>query len=103
MPKAVALIYVGAEWEKASTNVKRLCEAVSKETGVTLEVKEEDYDFLMQHGQKDEFGGINIPQVFVKYEDGSIKHVMDRIPLTNEGKSDNEGAARTLKAALSAG
>ncbi len=53
MPKAVALIYVGAEWEKASTNVKRLCEAVSKETGVTLEVKEEDYDFLMQHGQKD--------------------------------------------------
>ncbi len=102
MPKAVALIYVGAEWEKASTNVKRLCEAVSKDLGVTFEVKEEDYDFLMQHGEKDEFGGVNIPQIFVKYEDGSIKHVMDRIPLTSEGKSDNEGATRTLKAALGA-
>ncbi len=100
MPKAVALIYVGADWEKASTNVKRLCETVSKETGVLFEAKEEDYDFLLQYGQKDEFGGVNIPQVFVKYDDGSIKHVMDRIPLTNEGKSDNEGALATLKAAL---
>ncbi len=102
MAKAVALIYVGAEWEKASTNVKRLCESVAKEVGVTFEAKEEDYDFLLQHGEKDEFGGVNIPQVFVKYDDGSVKHVMDRIPLTNEGKSDNEGAARTLKAALTA-
>ncbi len=100
MPKVLALIYVGAEWEKASTNVKRLCEAVAKETGVIFEVREEDYNFLMDHGQKDEFGGVNIPQVFVKYEDGSFKHVMDRIPLTDEGKSDNEGATKTLKAAI---
>lgn len=100
MSKPAGLIMVGAEWEKASGQVKRVCEQVSQETNSPFEYREEDWNFLMDHGERDEFGGVNIPQVFVKYDDGKIRHVMSRLPLTDQGRTDSQAGAKQLREAL---
>lgn len=90
------IVVVTADWEKLSGLVKKACEEAAKELGVEVKELKEDWDYLVQHGVKDEYGGIDIPQVFLEFEDGSVKHVLTRIPLNEDGKPDVEGAVRTI-------
>lgn len=94
--KVEAIIVVTADWEKGSQYAVQVCEAVSKAANVPLEVKKEDYDLLTSKGEKDEFGGVDIPQIFLRLEGGEIKHVMTRIPLNEKGMPDIEKAIRSL-------
>ncbi len=100
MAKPEAIIMVIADWEKASNYVKEVCKKVAKEMGIKLEEKKEDYDFLCEYGVKNEYGGIDIPQVFIRYDNGEIKYVMSRVPLTPQGQPDLEKAEKILKEAL---
>ncbi|MEN3053452.1 MAG: hypothetical protein ABC606_06515 [Candidatus Methanosuratincola petrocarbonis] len=98
--KVESIILVTADWEKAGQYAMRVCDAVSKAQNVPLEVKKEDYDFLIAHGVKDEFGGIDIPQVFLKLEDGTVKYVMSRIPDKSDGMPDIEKGIQLLTDAI---
>lgn len=60
----------------------------------------EDYIFLMKHGEKDELGGADIPQIFVEFDDGSIKHVLTRVPVAGT-EPDFEEARKRILTALS--
>ncbi|MEN3051551.1 MAG: hypothetical protein ABC596_07085 [Candidatus Methanosuratincola petrocarbonis] len=100
--KVESIILVTADWEKAGQYAMKVCEAVSKAQNVPLEVKKEDYDFLIAHGVKDEFGGIDIPQVFLKLEDGTVKYVMSRIPDKSDGMPDIEKGIQLLTEAMKA-
>ncbi|MDI9608978.1 MAG: hypothetical protein QFX34_01705 [Candidatus Verstraetearchaeota archaeon] len=100
--KVESIILVTADWEKAGQYAMKVCEAVSKAQNVPLEVKKEDYDFLIAHGVKDEFGGIDIPQVFLKLEDGTVKYVMSRIPDRSDGMPDIEKGIQLLTDAIKA-
>ncbi|MEJ5293507.1 MAG: hypothetical protein WHS82_07935 [Candidatus Methanosuratincola sp.] len=100
--KVESIILVTADWEKAGQYAMRVCDAVSKAQNVPLEVKKEDYDFLIAHGVKDEFGGIDIPQVFLKLEDGTVKYVMSRIPDKSDGMPDIEKGIQLLTDAIKA-
>ncbi len=100
MAKPISIIMVIADWEKASSYVKEVCRKVAEEVGIELEERKEDYDFLCEHGVRNEYGGIDIPQVFIKYDNGEIKYVMSRVPLTSDGKPDLEAAEKMLREAL---
>ncbi|RLF17705.1 MAG: hypothetical protein DRN06_03410 [Thermoprotei archaeon] len=103
MTKALKIILVSADWEKTSSLARKACQEASKEMGIELEERKEDWDFLTQHGVKDEYGGVDIPQVFVELEGGIIKHVLTRIPLTPDGKPDVEAAVKTIVEAVREG
>ena len=99
--KAEAIIVVTADWEKAGQYALKVCDAVSKVQNIPLEVKKEDYDFLIANGEKDEFGGVDMPQVFLKLEGGAIKHIMTRVPIQNNGMPDIEQGIKKLTDAIS--
>jgi len=98
---AKKIIAVIAEWEASSKYVKKIVEEISKEKKLELEIKEEDWEFLVNYGVKDEFGGVEVPQVFVQNDNGNIKFVMGRVPLDEEGKPDLNKAKEILLQAIS--
>jgi len=98
--KVEAIIAVTADWERGSQYAVQVSEAVSKATNVPLEVRKEDYDLLISKGEKDEFGGVDIPQIFLKLEGGEIKHIMTRIPINEKGMPDIEKGIRILSEAI---
>ena len=57
-----------------------LAESLSKEYGVELEVKKEDYLFAISYGDKDDIGMAWLPQLFAELEDGRILLVMSQYP-----------------------
>lgn len=91
-----SIIVVVADWEERSKYAIQVCEGVSRLKNIPIEVKKEDYDFLVTYGEKDEFGGVEIPQVFIKLKDGSIKHAMTRIPDNEKGMPDIEMGIKQL-------
>jgi len=100
MAKVKKLILVTADWAPLGGKVKKIVERIAREKGVELEERVEDWVFLKEHGEKDELGGADVPQVFVEREDGTIEHVMTKLPLDERGKPDEEKAARIVEEAL---
>lgn len=98
--KVEQIIVVTADWEKGSQYSLKVAEAVSAATKIPLEVKKEDYDLLIAHGEKDEFGGVDMPQTFLKLEGGVLKHVMTRIPANERGMPDIEKGIKVLSEAI---
>lgn len=98
--KVEQIIVVAADWEKGSQYAIKTAEAVSMATKVPFEIKKEDYDLLISYGEKDEFGGVDIPQTFLKFEGGAIKHVMTRIPSNEKGMPDMEKGIKILSEAI---
>lgn len=96
MARPIRIILVSADWEEASQLARRACEEASKLTGLELVERKEDWDFLTEHGAKDEYGGVDIPQVFLEYEDGRVVHVMTRVPLSQDGSPDVDAAVRAI-------
>ncbi|MCD6154705.1 MAG: hypothetical protein J7J22_02880 [Candidatus Verstraetearchaeota archaeon] len=96
MKKPEKIIIVIADWEEASKYVIKACKELAEEKGIEVEERKEDYEFLSKYGVKNEFGGLDIPQVFIKYVDGKIEYVMSRVPLNERGKPDIEEAKKTI-------
>ena len=96
MARPIRIILVSADWEEASQLARRACEEASKLTGLELVERKEDWDFLTEHGAKDEYGGVDIPQVFLEYEDGRVVHLMTRVPLGRDGSPDIDAAIKTI-------
>jgi len=94
------IILVTAEYDPLRGKIRRVLREISEEKGIEIEEREEDWDFLIKYGERDEIGGFNIPQVFVQYDDGSVKHVLTRIPLSEEGKLDLKRAKEIILRAL---
>ena len=97
-PKKV--IVATASYDPLRKRILKIVRKIVNETGLELEIKEEDWVFLTKYGEKDELGGASIPQVFIEYEDGTIKHVLTRIPLNERGKPDNEAAEEIIRNAI---
>ncbi|MCR6691166.1 MAG: hypothetical protein MRT15_02120 [archaeon YNP-LCB-003-016] len=96
---AKKIIVVSASWEEASKYVKKAVSELAKERGFEVEFKEEDYEFLDKYGVKNEYGGIDIPQVFIQDEEG-VKYVMSRVPLNERGQPDVNAAKKIILEAM---
>lgn len=97
MTKPKKLIAVIAPWEIAGKYVKEAAIKAAEMLGIDYEEREEDWDFLVEHGEKDEYGGVEIPQLFVEYEDGKIKHIFNHVPLNDKGKPDIRRAIEMIR------
>jgi len=95
LAKAKKIIIVGASWAPFYSKLKKICKEIAEEKGLEFEEKIEDYMFLMKYGEKDELGGADIPQVFVEFDDGTIKHVLTKVPVAGS-TPDFEAAKKAI-------
>ncbi len=101
MPKK--LIFVTTDWAPFSSKLAQICEEEARKAGVPFEVRKDDWVFLARHGEVDELGGADVPQVFVEVEEGRVVHVLTRVPLDSAGRPDFEEARRRIAEALQKG
>lgn len=93
------LLLITTDWAPFSDKLAQICEEEAAKAGVAFEVRKDDWVFLTRHGEVDELGGADVPQVFVE-SGGRVTHVLTRIPLDDRGKPDFEAARRKIVEAL---
>ena len=101
MKKIKKIIVVTAQWDPLSSRVLKIASKIAEKYGLDIDKKEEDWIFLKKYGEKDELGGADIPQVFIELEDGSIIHVLTKLPLTEEGKTKKKKAEKIIEEKIS--
>jgi len=79
-----------------------IAKEIASKLGVELEIREEDYVFLSEHGEKDEFGMAWLPQLFIDIE-GRIRPILTKLPINEKTLSIDVEKAKnqiieTLKA-----
>ena len=84
------LILVTSPNHPLDKHFRKISERTSKELGIELEVRIEDYVFLVNHGDVDEFGMTWLPQLLAEDEDGNIIKVLTKPNLTSDGRLDEE-------------
>ncbi|MGC8600989.1 MAG: hypothetical protein ACP5GO_01320 [Thermoprotei archaeon] len=85
-PKAIIL--VTADWDLLKSYAKKICQTAAAQLNIEYKELNEDWDFLTNYGEKDEFGGVEIPQAFIETVDGKFVHVMTKVPLNEKGMPD---------------
>lgn len=70
-----------------------LAESLAREYGVELEVKEEDYIFAMEYGDKDDIGMTWLPQLFAVLDDGTVKLILSQYPFDPKTTNPDPGMA----------
>ena len=73
----------------------KLAKEVADKLGVELEVKYEDYLFLIEHGDTDEYGMAWVPQIVAEFEDGTYA-VLSQLPLNESLQPDPEKAVEIM-------
>ncbi|UNQ74251.1 hypothetical protein [Infirmifilum sp. NZ] len=100
MGKPVKIVFVGASWASFNDKLKKICQEIAASRGLEFEEREEDYVFLTKYGEKDELGGADIPQVFVVYDDGQVRHILTKVPVIGT-QPDFEAARKKIEEAVS--
>ncbi|MFP3219850.1 MAG: hypothetical protein RXR41_01655 [Candidatus Marsarchaeota archaeon] len=95
-----SVILVTADWDAVKTYAKKICQNAAAQLGADYKELNEDWNFLTNYGEKDEFGGVEIPQAFIETQDGKFIHVMTKVPLNDRGSPDlQKGVELFLEAA----
>lgn len=90
MPRVKKLILVTAEHHPTHRLFKQVAAELGRELGVEVEERIEDYVFLIQHGETDEFGMAWVPQLLAELDTGEVKPVLTKMPFNERLKSDPE-------------
>lgn len=94
--KVSKVVIVTAEHHPYHKLWLRLAEKLSNILKTPLDVKIEDYVYLVEHGEKDEFGMSWLPQILVELDDNSVHWVLSRLPLNERLQPDEEAAIREM-------
>lgn len=95
MGKLSRLILVTADHHPLHKYFKELAEELSKKYGVPLEVRTEDYLFLIEHGDTDEYGMAWVPQLLAELDSGEIVKVLTKPVLDSAGNISRENDINT--------
>ncbi|BCU67427.1 hypothetical protein HS7_08640 [Sulfolobales archaeon HS-7] len=76
--EAKRLILVSSTSHPLDKVFEEIADEISQERGIKKERKEEDYSFLSDYGEKDEYNMPWLPQLLVEFDDGSIKPILTR-------------------------
>ncbi|BCU71325.1 hypothetical protein [Stygiolobus caldivivus] len=88
--KAKKLILVTSESHPSHKAFVKVTEDLSTQLNLEKEIKIEDYTFLTDYGEKDEFGMPFLPQLFVQTDDGKIVPVLTQMPFNQKFQPDPE-------------
>lgn len=94
MTKLSKLILVTADHHPLHKYFKEIAEELSKKYGVPLEVRMEDYLFLIQYGDTDEFGMAWVPQLLAQLDTGEVVKVLTKPVLDSMGNISKENDLR---------
>jgi hypothetical protein len=97
MSSVKKIVLVTAEHHPYHKLWVKLAERISKELNVPLEVKIEDYVYVNEYGDKDEFGMAWIPQILAELNDGSVRVLLSQLPLNQALQPDEEKALEIMK------
>ncbi len=90
MGKLSKLILVTADHHPLHRYFKELAEELGKKYGVPVEVRVEDYLFLIEHGDTDEYGMAWLPQLLGQLDTGEIVKVLTKPVLDSLGNISKE-------------
>ena len=90
MAKVKKLVLVTSKSHPLNKHFRKLAERLSQELSLELEIKEEDYVYLTEHGETDELGLTWLPQLLAELEDGTVVKVLTQPNLTGQGNLDEE-------------
>ncbi len=96
MPRVKKIILVTATHHPYHSLWSKLAEDLAKKLGVELEVKYEDYVFLIEHGDTDEYGMAWVPQILAEFDDGSIRVLLSQLPLNEALQPDANKAIEIM-------
>lgn len=96
MPKAVKLVLVTATHHPYHKLWVKIAEDASRQLGVDLEIKHEDYMYLIEHGDTDEYGMAWVPQILAEFDDGTIRVLLSQLPLNEALQPDKDKAVETI-------
>jgi len=74
----------------------KLAKEVSEKLGVELEVRYEDYLFLIEHGDVDEYGMAWLPQIVAEFDDNSFTVLLSQLPLNEALQPDPDKAVEIM-------
>jgi len=89
------LILVTADHHPLHKYFKELAEELGKKYSVPIEVRMEDYLFLIEHGDTDEYGMAWVPQLLAELETGAIVKVLTKPVLDSMGNISKENDLKT--------
>ncbi len=95
MAKLDRLILVTADHHPLHKYFKELSEELGRRYGVPVEVRVEDYLFLIEHGDTDEYGMAWLPQLLARLDTGKIVRVLTKPVLDSLGNISKENDLRT--------
>ena len=101
MAKPRKLVLVTAEHHPHHRLWLELLERIAKKTGLEKEIKIEDYIYLIEHGDTDEYGMAWVPQLLVELEDGRVVLLLSKMPLNRNFEPDIDEAERIVLEKLS--
>jgi hypothetical protein len=90
--KISKLVIVTAEHHPYHKLWLKIADRLSKILSAPLDVKIEDYVYLVEHGDKDEFGMTWLPQILVEMDNGSVYGLLSQLPLDEKLEPSEEKA-----------
>lgn len=97
MPKVKKIYLVTATHHPYHDLWTKMAEELSKKLGIELETRYEDYIFLIEHGDVDEYGMAWVPQILAEFDDGSIKVLLSQLPLNDRLQPDFNKAIEIME------
>lgn len=94
--KVSKLVIVTAEHHPYHKFWLRLADKLSKMLNAPLDVKIEDYVYLVEHGDKDEFGMTWLPQILVEMDNGDVYGLLSQLPLDEKLEPSEEKAINAM-------
>ncbi|MCX8209029.1 MAG: hypothetical protein N3G79_05255 [Sulfolobales archaeon] len=105
MGRLARLILVTADHHPLHKYFKEIAEELSRRYGVPLEIRVEDYLFLIQYGDTDEYGMAWVPQILAELDSGEIFKVLTKPILDSMGniskENDVSASIRSIESAIS--
>lgn len=98
--KVSKVVVVTAEHHPYHKLWMSLAQKLSQTLGVPMEVKIEDYVYLVEHGDKDEFGMSWLPQILVELDNGNVHWLLSQLPLNERLEPDEEKALEAMLSKL---
>ncbi|MEM0340167.1 MAG: hypothetical protein QXN05_01295 [Acidilobaceae archaeon] len=93
MVKPSKIILVSAEFHPLHKDWLRLAQRLASSLGIDLEVKLEDYVFVNQYGEKDDFGMAWLPQLFLVLEENNVFLLLSQYPFDKTTLKPDESLA----------
>ena len=88
--KVKKFVLVTSKTHPLNKHFTKLAKKLAEEFSAGLEIKEEDYMYLIKYGDTDELGMAWVPQLLAELDNGQVIKVLTQPNLDSQGNVDEE-------------